>query len=340
MGIRFLLLWGWRLLLAGIIGFGLLFAAIRLLLPGVSGYQTYIEELATEAFGRPVTIRQVESGWSGLRPVVMLKGVRLQPVWSQSAIHIDSLDVVFGITPSLLAGELIPVMIVLYMQRLELEGTVNGHAGFDLDNMTSPESSGLLEGWLGRETSVHVNIDAFSFNDEAGEFPDILLRDIDLDIIHHRDSLLARLRAGSGQFVDQLDLMVNWDTRQLASETYNADFHLELKAALLPFWKPVLANFFEIPDAGKADVAAWVQVEASRVKQVVGDILLTDMAYGPRSGEAFSVKSMAGKFSWLSTDAGWLFRTSELYMQRFAKRWPVTALSVEHRRGEPDRFFY
>jgi len=333
--------WNRRLLLAGIVGFGLLFGAVRLLLPGIAEHRADIEQLAAEILDRPVTIRRIESGWAGFHPVVTFKGVQVQQPGDRGVFYLDSLDVVLGIIPSLLAGELRPLTIILHMQQLELKRAENGRLSFnlgDLADSAGPYRGGDQLDWILQQPDLQLDIDVFSFRDGTGKIPDIQLRNVDLDFVNQTDVLVARLTTGESQLADSLNVTVTLDTNDLTAKGYKSSLYLELKAASLSFWKQPLAGVFEMPDTGETDAAIWMKVEAGRIKQVTGDISLGDLAYSSKPGETFSVESMAGKFNWQSTGAGWLLQVSQLYMQRLGNRWPPSALSVEYRRGETNRF--
>ena len=205
--------WNKRLLVTSVILVGLLIGASRMLLPGVSDYRADIEQLAEEILDRPVTIQQVESGWSGLSPYITFKGVEIEQRHYKGVVHLDSLDVVLGILPSLRAGELRPQTIILRMQQLELSRAADGRYIVNLGDLTESGDTSFGKehlDWIRQQPNMHMDIGRFSFTDDMGEIPAIQLHDVDLDFMNQSEELIARLTTGNSELAEAISLMSAW----------------------------------------------------------------------------------------------------------------------------------
>jgi len=334
--------WGRRLLLAAIVLLGLLIGAARLVLPSIADHREDIEALAAEILESPVTIETIESGWTGLRPVITLNGVQLQQLDGQDKVRFDSLDVVLGVIPSLLSGELRPKTIIMHMRQLELQRALDGRLSFNLGELAESTEPGKgkeqLE-WILRQPDLHLDIDDFIFNDHTGKLPVIKLRDVGIDFVNQTDHLTIRLQAGASDVASEISLTASMDVNHVTPDDYRADVYLQLRSASLFYWKQVLAHTFELPDTGNADITAWMKVDGGKVKQVSGDLSLENLSYekSPESS-AFAMKSLAGNFNWQQSDTGWLLQVASLQIERAGKKWPESALSVEYHHEDINRF--
>ena len=340
--LQHLLLWSRRLLLTCIVLLGLLIGAARLLLPGIVDHREDIEALAVDILESPVTIESIESGWVGLRPVITLNGVQMQQTDGHGRLRLDSLNVVLAVIPSLMSGELRAKTILIHMQKLELQRASDGRLSFNLGELAESDEPGRgkeqLE-WILRQPDLHLDINAFVFNDQTGKLPVVNLRDVGIDFVNQTDKLIARLKTGASEVAEEVNLTASLDTNHLTPGNYKADVYLRLKAASLSFWQQALARTFELPDSGHTDATAWMKVSAGKITQVSGDLSLDGLSYKQsEQSSAFSIESMAGKFNWQRTDPGWLLQVAKLQIERSGKKWPESALSVEYRREDMNRF--
>ena len=151
--------------------------------------------------------------------------------------------------------------------------------------------------------------------------------------------MLPEQLPNTSEVAEEINLTASLDTDHLTSGDHKADVYLRLKAASLSFWRQTLLRTFELPDSGHTDATVWMKVVGSKITQVSGDLSLDSLFYKKsQQSSDFSIKSMAGKFNWQRTDPGWLLQVARLQIERSGKKWPESALSVEYRRDELNRF--
>ena len=340
---KHVLLWHWRLLVLAVLLSGLFIGAARLFLPVVTDYRADIETLAAEILDRPVTIEQIESGWSGLYPVVTFRRVKVQQPEQRGVIYLDSLDVVISIIPSLLSGELRPRAVILRLKEFELSRIAKGAFNFNLGDLAESEPEDTSFGksqmdWILNQPDLHLDIERFSFTDETGKIPDIVLHDVDLDFVNQSDSLVARLTTGSSTIAEEISLMISLDTRQLTVENLDAELYLQLGQASLYFWKQALAGVFDMPSTGETDMRVWISIEDGQIIKVGGDAALGNLSYSLPDGGTFSIESMAGKFDWRSSQTGWKLRLAKLTFKRLGRQWPASAMSISYEQKDTDHY--
>lgn len=339
---KHLLLIGRRILFSVIILLGLMFASARILLPGITEYRQEIQLLAADILGSPVTINSIEAGWSGLRPVLSLKGVHISQPEHQAGLELQSLEVVLGVLPSLIAGEFMPKAVRIHMRQLEIYREVDGSLGFNLGEIAQDNERDLgskqLE-WILQQPDLQMKVDHFVFEDRGNTLPEISLQQVALDFIKRPASLEARLTTGTSVIADKTSLMVRLEKEKLLQGIYNAEVFLNLKSASLPYWKEIFEDTFILPDTGTTDLNFWMDVRDGTVRQVTGDLLISDLLYRQNHNAGrFSVESIGGQYNWLLTEQGWSLQVGRLHINRQEYRWPDSALLIEYRH-EKDNLF-
>lgn len=334
-------MWHWRLLVLAVLLSGLFIGVARLFLPVVTDYRADIETLAAEILERPVTIERIESGWSGLYPVVTFQGVKVQHPGELGVVNLDSLDVVISIIPSLLSGELRPKAVIISMQEFELSRIAKGAFNFNLGDLAESEDASFGQSqidWIMNKPDLHLDIERFSFTDETGKIPDIVLSNVDLDFVNQSDGLIARLTTGSSPIAESVNLTISLDTGDLKTENLDAELYLQLEQASLYFWRQALAGFFEMPGTGESDARVWLSIKDGRVVKVTGDVALGNLSYSLPDGGTFSISSMAGKFDWRSSQQGWKLQLAQFFIKRLGRKWPASTFSMEYQSKQTDQY--
>ena len=331
-----------RILLSGIILLGVLYAVARLILPTITDYREEIELLVADIVGAPVTIKRIESGWSGLRPVVSLHDVNLKRADGRDGLTLDSLDVVLGVLPSLLTGEFTPKAVLLHMRQLELYRSIDGSVSLNLGEFSATGDTDIDYGdvgWILEQPDLQVDIDHFVLNDAGGKMPDIRLHDVSIDFIKTDDDLYARVSTGDSEVAKETNLTVRLDAAQLEQGYHEGEVFMHLKSASLAFWKKTFEKTFVLPETGMADLTLWVEVDDGDISQLSGELQVKDLLYPETAdSKSFRLQSLSGNYRWQSTEKGWLLEVGQLQLQRQDDQWPESALSVEYRRGNVNRF--
>ena len=331
-----------RVLVSIVILMGILFALARLLLPYLTDYRQEIQLLAADIVGSPVSIDRIESGWSGLHPVIALKDVRISAPERQTEVVLESLQVKLGILPKLIVGEVIPKAVMIHVHQLELYREADGSLGFNLGAFAQNDDRDLgseqLE-WILQQPDLQIRVDDFVLDDRTGVLPDVSLSGVSLDFINEADTLIARVKTGESTVAKESSLTVRLDKEQFSQQIYDAEIFLSLQSASLPVWKETFKEYFIFPDMGSTDLSLWMAISDGVISQVSGDLTLSEVLYSQyQDSQPFLIQSMGGQYNWQQTDQGWILQVGGLHIDRQDNRWPDSALMIEYRRQKNDLF--
>ena len=331
-----------RVLISIIILLGVLFALARLLLPYLTDYRVEIQQLAADIMGSPVSIERIESGWSGLHPVIALKGVRVSNPEREREVVLESLEVMLGVLPSLIVGELTPKAVMIHVRQLELYREADGGLAFNLGAIEQDQETELGQeqlDWVVQQPDLQIRVDEFVLDDRTGVLPAMSLSKVSLDFDNQTETLVARIRAGASSVAEESSLTIRLDKEQILQGTYDAELFLYLRSASLPVWKETFSNYFLFPDTGTTDLSMWMAIADGEIRQVSGELSLNEVFYSPgQDDEQFLIDSMGGRYNWEPTDQGWALQVGNLHIDRKQQRWPDSALVIAYRRRENDLF--
>ncbi|MEX0901053.1 MAG: YhdP family protein [Gammaproteobacteria bacterium] len=96
-----------------VIVLALLTAAFRFVVPLVPAYRADVEGWASEVFGAPVDIDALDLRWRGIRPEIVLEGVRFISADAQRAVAASEVRIGISLQSLLVGGRVVPARIVL-----------------------------------------------------------------------------------------------------------------------------------------------------------------------------------------------------------------------------------
>jgi len=322
----------WMLVLALLALITTALIVVRLWIPEVSAYRVEIEQAASQALNRQVSIGRLQTGWRGLNPVIKLKNVELsdpagvhemtaiREIWmtvdaerslSEQKIRLAGIDVVgAGFTVVRDAGGM------FYLE------------GFRSDS----DDSQLLPDLLQMALSVHdVNV---TYIDEASGEPPRRFSEISLSLRNqgatHTLTGHALLPPDVGYRADVEAVLYGYSSRL---QDWQGQIHINGNAvALTEVLGPVLADDQRVE--GVADLRLWLDVGDAGIDSVSGEIDtkgLKIIQQNETGAYTFEADSLRGQFGWRLNDKGWQFAVQNLVVNQQQRRWETDNLSLAGR---------
>ncbi len=310
--------------------------AVRVWVPALADYRHDVEQAASLALGRPVTVARMEATWRGLSPVLKLKDVRVAaPDAAQQDTSVKEIWVRLDVGHFLrnrqvqVAGvDIIGADLVLvrdecgefYLEQFRDEGGRHGDGD---------DGSGGIAGLLAMSRlSIHES--SLTVRDElTGAIPR-RFSSVTLSLINsgdqHRLSGHAYLPADVGYRVE-LDALFTGpgaDIRTWQGRTYLKGQSLSL-SSLLQYWLP------QQTAQGIAELRLWVDVDAARVARVAGELDARDVLIARTANDhsqSFSADSLGVQVGWHKAGDDWQGAVRLLSANQATRLWEPFELSL------------
>jgi uncharacterized protein (TIGR02099 family) len=302
----------------------------RIWVPSLNDYRVEIENAASQALDRQVSIGGLEVTWRGLGPVLKLKNIHIE---SQDADH-DPLDIgeiwVTIDTDHYLAKRAIKIAAVdLIGAELVVIRDASGEIYLDGFRQEDSDTS-LLEGLKDmHRLSVHdVNLSWIDRQNDAAprRFSNIALS-LNNEDYRHSVTGHALLPEDVGYRVDvEAELFGNSAyPKEWQGRVYAKGQSVSL-ATLLGKHIPAGMTLQGITDA-----RVWADFVSLEVRALSGEIdtreLRIEHAEGDRK-HAFKADMLSGQFGWRSSDQGWQFAMQQLHVRQQQEDWEIDNLSL------------
>jgi uncharacterized protein (TIGR02099 family) len=325
----------WTLLLVLLVLVATLVAVARIWIPEVSAYRQEIEQAASKALNKQVTIGRLQAGWRGLNPVIKLKNVELSdPAGMHETLAVREIWLTVDAEQSLahqqprLAG--IDVVGAEFTLVRDAGGTLHIE-GFGSANDDSDRLAELLQMAL----SVHdVNI---TYVDEASGNPPRRFSAISLSLRNHGATHTltghALLPADVGYRADVEAVLYGYSSRP---QDWQGKLYVKGHAvALSGVLGPVLTDDQLVE--GVADLRLWFDVGEAGIDSASGEIDtegLKIIQQNETRAYTFEADSLRGQFGWRQNDGGWQFAVQNLVVNQQQKRWETDNLSLAGRQQQ------
>ena len=325
----------WMLLLVLLVLITTLVAVARLWIPQISAYRMEIEQAASEALNKQVSIGRLQAGWRGLNPVIKLKNVELSdPAGSHEAIAVREIWLTVDAEQSLTQQQLKLAGIDVVAAEFTLLRDAGGM--FFLEGFrTNNNNSDMLEQLLLMALSVHdVNI---TYVDETSGDPPRRFSDISLSLRNqgstHTLTGHALLPVGVGYRADVEAVLYGYNSRlqDWQGQVYIKGHSVALTGVL----GPVLTDDQLVE--GVADLRLWLDVRDAGIASASGEIDtegLKIIQHNETEAYTFEADSLRGQFGWRQNDTGWQFAVQNLVVNQQQRRWETDNLSLAGRRQQ------
>ena len=242
--------------------------------PRIDDFREDIEASVSRASGMAVTIADVDAGWQGLRPELVLTGMRIADRRGKAAFELERAEIALSWW-SLLAGDLRFSDVDLYSPTIELRRGADGRIYLADKPLGGDEAEddGAFAEWLLAQPRLAIHNAGLSWRDEKAGAPPVSLRGVEIALRkqgrRHRIGLNA---TPPPELAARLDVRADlafahegkaWKaTGTVYVQTDRADIAR-------------LRSHLPLPDtlrSATGSLALWLEIEPGRVREVVADL--------------------------------------------------------------------
>ncbi len=303
----------------------------RLLLPGLEGYRTQVETMASAALGQPVHIRTLTARLRMLSPVAVLEEVELLDVTgSQPVARFREAQVGFDLLASL--RELRPVISTLTVVGADLTLVRQVDGSLQVQGLAQGrgDETGDVVGmgrWLLEQRRLALRESRLHWRDlKTGRSFDIERVDIELhnSDARHQLNIEVALPPGMGR---SLHLALDLEGDVLRPGAWRGRGYLEGKtlrpAQWLEEWGPLAGVTLQ---QGVFDLQLWGEWESGRLTRVEGTAAAQELSLHSSAG-TLALEQLAGAAQWQRHAGGWELQLGDLRLlrQKTAAVAPVQA---------------
>lgn len=264
-----------------------LFAALILvlryaILPNIETYKPAIEQMVSQAIGRPVEAGGLSASWRGLRPHLRLVDVVVRDAGGQPALVLPKVSATLAWS-SVLAFDLRLHRLEIDQADMAIRRDRNGllHVGGILVDLNQ-EGEGQGMDWVLKQEEIVIRGGRISWLDEKRGAPELALQDVEFllrnDWRRHRFALRATPPAAYAQ---PLDIRADFQHPHFASRIsdvrrWTGELYTDLRETDLAVWKA----YFDYPvelTGGRGSVRAWLDFNQARVADFSADLSLADV---------------------------------------------------------------
>jgi uncharacterized protein (TIGR02099 family) len=264
--------------------FGTLFLTLRYgVLPHIDYYKSDVEELASRAVGRPVTISTIYASWNGLRPHLFLGGVAIHDRNGREALKLPGVAATFSWW-SVPFFDIRLHRLEVSRPDLDIERDAEGRlfvGGIFIDPTRQGDGKGL--DWVLSQREIVVREGSIRWNDARRAAPELRLDGITLllknDWRHHEFALKATPPA---EVAAPLDVRVAFDHPLLSARAsdftqWTGVLYADLRDTDLAVWKAYVDYPIQLTQ-GKGAVRAWLDFDHARIANFTADLHLAGVA--------------------------------------------------------------
>ena len=342
------LLWRW---LAGafatlVILLAALAGAFRLAAPHVPGYRAQLEQWASAALQRPVSIRSMGAEWGWYGPEIALEEVRIHTA-DGAGVAVAAREVRLGLSLwALLHGQLPrPNRIVLVAPQLEIERDADGvYSIVGLEGATRKTPTDwhqTLRDTFAQPAEIVVKNGQLTFMDArypgAAVFQRINLS-IDNQSAKHDIQASMLLPAAYGRSL-RFELHIAGE----GIDPHEWDWHGRVRgtALMLPRWLSYWPDYDGRFTDGVLDLDAQAIGQVGALQQVAVDVQARNLlpaaqAFPTSAAGGFGL--LQGRVDWTREKDGWRLSGEHLQMQRGTATWPNGSFDLDYSHGVQDQW--
>lgn len=263
----------------GYFAFALLLVALRYaILPQIESYRGNVEQMISTAINRPVGIRSIEAGWSGLHPELKLAGFEIRDAEGRAALGFDRVEAELSWS-SLWHFELRLARLELNAPSLLLRRDRDGRffaAGLEITPQTGDEEG--FADWLLVQERVVIRNAGIAWHDELRGAPPLELTQLNFQLDNrgsrHRFGLTA---APPEHLAARIDIRGEFHGRDLDQfQAWKGDVYAELDYADLAGWRTWVDYPVALPQ-GSGALRLWLGFARKQLVAVTADVRLADV---------------------------------------------------------------
>lgn len=261
-----------------------LFLTLRYaVLPNIDQYKGQVEQMATRAIGRPVSIATIHASWHGLRPHLLLNNVA---VHNRDGARVLSLPKVSATLSwwSVVIADLRLYTLEISRPDMDIERDKDGNifvAGILMDRHKSSDGKGL--DWVLSQREIIIRDGWLRWNDAMRNAPQLALNSVDLVMRnqwrHHQFALKATPPAA---FAAPIDVRADFTHAAFAQKIsditqWKGMLYADWRDTDLAVWKMYVDYPIDIQQ-GKGSVRAWLNFDHAHVADFTADLTLANVS--------------------------------------------------------------
>jgi uncharacterized protein (TIGR02099 family) len=261
-----------------------LFLALRyLVLPNIDVYKPQVEQLASKAVGRKVSIATIHATWRGLNPHLTLTNVQIHNQHGEQALSLPKVAATVSWW-SISALDLRLETVEISRPDMDIERDKAGNfyvAGILIDREKDDDGKGL--DWLLSQREIVIRDGWVRWNDAMRAVPELVLNKVDFVLHnqwrHHRFALRATPPEQMAAPIDiRADFVHPVFARKIADfKQWKGTLYGDWRNTDLAVWKTYLDYPFEVQQ-GAGSVRAWLNFDHARIVDFTADLTLSNVA--------------------------------------------------------------
>ncbi len=272
-------------------------------LPNIDRYKPNVEQMASKALSRPVSIATIHASWHGLNPHLVLNEVVVHHRNGQPALKLPQVSATLS-WKSLMVADLRLNYLQVDRPDVEVERSAEGIlyvGGVEIEKGGAADGRGLE--WLLSQREIVVRNGWVRWRDAQRGAPELRLEKVDFLLRnqwrHHRFALRATPPAELGAPMDvRADFTHPSFVRRISDvRRWTGTIYADWRDTELARWRPYIDYPVELRE-GKGAVRAWLDFDQARVAGFTADLALSGLwaRLGPEL-EPLSLKQAQGRIA-------------------------------------------
>lgn len=296
--------WSLKLLLVAYFIFCALFLTLRYaVLPQISAYRVDVEQVATKAIGRKVSIETIAASWHGLRPHLSLGNVVIYDKDGGTALQLPAVSATVSWW-SLVVADLRLHSLEIDKPDMDIQRDANGNfyvAGLLVD--LKKGGDGKAADWVLSQREIRIKDGQLRWQDNLRAAPELLLSDVNI-VLHNegRQHQFGLKATPPATIAAPLDIRANFNHPIFSQKVSDASrwtgqLYTDLRDSDLAAWKTYLDFPFDLQQA-KGSMRAWLSFDHARVADFTADLSLSDVSVQLRKNmEPLALANANGRIS-------------------------------------------
>ncbi|HEY8101699.1 MAG TPA: YhdP family protein [Burkholderiaceae bacterium] len=273
-----------KLLIAAYFIFCILLLTLRYsILPNISQYKGDIEQVASKALGKPVSISTIQASWHGLRPYLSLNNVVIHDQNGQPALTLPNVSATLSWW-SVMVADVRLHKLEINQPDMDIRRDANGNlyvAGIFIDTQKTGDGKGV--DWILSQNEIAIHDGRLRWNDGKRGAPELALTGVNLVLRNNwRHHQLALKAIPPASFAAPLDIRADFEhprfSKQISDfKRWKGEVYVGLEKADLTVWKPYVNYPIEL-QKGEGAVFAWLKFDYAKVVNFTADLTLVNVA--------------------------------------------------------------
>ncbi|MFL6718255.1 MAG: YhdP family protein, partial [Burkholderiaceae bacterium] len=251
-------------------------------LPNIDRYKPNVEQMASKAVSRPVSIATIHASWHGLNPHLVLNDVVVHKRNGEAALSLPRVSATLS-WKSLMVADLRLNYLQVDRPDVEVERSAEGIlsvGGMEIEKGGTDDGRGLE--WLLSQHEIVVRNGWIRWRDAQRGAPELRLEKVDFLLRnqwrHHRFAFKATPPAELGAPLDvRADFSHPSFARRISDlRRWTGTVYADWRDTELARWRPYIDYPIELHQ-GKGAVRAWLDFDQARVAGFTADLALTGL---------------------------------------------------------------